>query len=81
MQVQSLAPHSGLRIRHCRNCGLVHNCSSDLIPGPEAPYAAGQPKKKNKILFPVWFNICSSDYGQSAHYARYPVVSSVIQGP
>lgn len=26
------------------------SCGSDLIPGPVTPYAAGQPKKKKKIL-------------------------------
>ena len=47
-QVQSQAQHSGLCIWHCRSCGLGHNCSSDLIPGPETPYSEGQPKKKKK---------------------------------
>ena len=47
MQVWSLAWHSGLRIQHSRcSCSLACNCSSDLIPGPEAPYATGWLKKK-----------------------------------
>ena len=31
-QVWSPAQHSGLRIRHCRSCGLVYNYGLDLIP-------------------------------------------------
>ena len=43
-QVQSPAWHSGLRIQHCRSCGLGHDCSLDLIPGLGTPYASGRPK-------------------------------------
>ena len=50
-QVQSLAWHSGLRIQRSHSCGLSHNCSSDLIPGPGAPHSLGRPKKeKKKVL-------------------------------
>ena len=34
MQVQSLAPHSGLRIWHCHSCGIGHSCGSNVIPWP-----------------------------------------------
>ena len=47
-QVQSLAPHSGLRIQHGWSCGIGCNCGWDLIPGLRTPYVAGQPKKKRK---------------------------------
>ena len=47
-QVQSLAWHSGLRIRRCRSCGLVCSCSLDLITGPGTPYAEGSLKRKKK---------------------------------
>ena len=52
-QVQSPAQHCGLRIQCCCKCNssLGQNCSLDLIPGPETPFAAGQPKKK-KIFIP-----------------------------
>lgn len=33
----------------CRSCGLGGDCNSDLIHGPRAPCAAGQPKMKEKI--------------------------------
>ena len=33
-----LARHSGLR--------CTHSCGLDLIPGPQTPYASGEPKKK-----------------------------------
>ena len=36
------------RIQCCCSCGLGHKCSLDLLPGPETPYAMGQPKKKKK---------------------------------
>ena len=39
---------SGLRICHCRSCGLGGDCGSDLIPGPGTPYAAGRPKMKKE---------------------------------
>ena len=39
LHVQSLAPHSGLRI--WLGCG----CGSDLIPGPGTPCNSGQPNK------------------------------------
>ena len=32
-QLRYPARHSGLRIWHCRSCGIGHNCKSDLIPG------------------------------------------------
>ena len=35
------------------NCGLDHNCGSNLIPGLETPYAVGQPKKKKTPLQPT----------------------------
>lgn len=53
MQVQCPAPHRGLRIRHCRSCTVGHNCSPNLIPGPETPYAADAviiKKKKSEML-------------------------------
>ena len=46
--VQSPAQHRRLRILHCHSCGLGCNCGSDLIPGMETPYAAGQPKKEKE---------------------------------
>ena len=48
MQVRTLAWHSGLRIRNCCSCTLGHKYNSDLIPGLVIPYAAGQPKKREK---------------------------------
>ena len=56
MQVQCPAPHRGLRIRHCRSCRVGHNCSPNLIPGPETPYAADAViiKKKKKIRNIKW---------------------------
>ena len=48
VQVRFLAGHSGLRIWHCCICGTGHNCSSDLIPGPGTPHAAGRPKVKQR---------------------------------
>ena len=41
-----LAWHSGLRICHCRSCGMGRNWGLDLIPGPGTPYATGRPIKK-----------------------------------
>ena len=38
----------GSMIQHCCSCGVGHNCGSDLIPGPEAPYTVRQPKKEKK---------------------------------
>ena len=38
--------HSGLRIQHCNNCGIGHNCRSFLIPGLKTPYVVGHQKKK-----------------------------------
>ena len=57
-QVQSLAQHSRLRIWRCRSCSIGGNgnCSSDLIPGLETPYAVGWLKKtkdckgRNEVL-------------------------------
>jgi len=46
--VQSPPWHRGLRIQHCRNCGLSHNNSSDLIPDPGTSSATERPKKKTK---------------------------------
>ena len=51
MRVQFLARNSGLRIRCCRSWGL------DLIPGPGAPYAMGQPKKKKKRKIILWMQV------------------------
>ena len=51
MQVRSLAQYSGLRIRHCRSCGVGRDGSSDLISGLETPFAVGRPKKKKKMNF------------------------------
>ena len=48
MWVRSLDWHSGLRIRHCHSFSLDQDCSSDLIPGLEAPCAVGQPKMKKR---------------------------------
>ena len=48
-QVQSPALHSGLKDLYCYSCNIGRNWGLDLIPGPEAPYAAEQPEKiKNK---------------------------------
>ena len=47
-QVQSPAWHNGLRIWHCRSCGLGPNCGLDLIPGPGTPYAVGPPPPQKK---------------------------------
>ena len=48
-QDQSLAWHSGLRIRHCHSCGLGHNCHQDLICGLGIPLALGHPKKEVQL--------------------------------
>ena len=53
--------HSGLGIWHCRSCGLGHDCSSELIPGPGALYAAGQPKMKKKIIIIIIINVSFSN--------------------
>ena len=45
-QVRSPTQYSGSRIRCCHTCGLGRDCSSDLIPGPGAPYATGWPQMK-----------------------------------
>ena len=42
------AQDSGLKDRGCRSCSSGQDCSSDLIPGPGAPRATGQPKIKKK---------------------------------
>ena len=42
-QVQSLAPHGGLKIQCCYGGGVGQNCSLDLIPGPGTRCAVGQP--------------------------------------
>ena len=47
-QVQSPAWHSGLRVWHCRICGLGGNCGSDPIPGLGTPYVEGWLKKEKK---------------------------------
>ena len=47
-QVRSLAWHSELKICHCHRRCIGRRCGSDLIPGPETPYATGQPRKKKK---------------------------------
>ena len=49
-QVQSPAQHSRLRIQGCYNCGIDHNCGSDLIPGLGTPHAVGCPKEKIIII-------------------------------
>lgn len=43
-QVQSPAPAPWVKVSGVAHS--CHNCSLDLIPGPETPYAATQPKKK-----------------------------------
>ena len=49
-QVHSPAQHSGLRIWHCRSCGLGRNCAWALIPSLGTPYAmSGQKRKINKL--------------------------------
>ena len=53
-QVWSLVPARGLRIWHRCTCSLGHNFSSDLIPGPETPYAMGEPKRKIKRKIFPW---------------------------
>ena len=55
-------PAQWLRIWHCCSCGLDHNCSLDLIPGPGTLYASGWPKMKNqknpkKTQEPMWPNM------------------------
>ena len=47
-QVRSQAQHTGLRIHHCRSCGVGCNCGLDLISGQATPYVVGQPKIKEK---------------------------------
>ena len=47
-QVWSPAQHSRLRVRCCYGCGIGHNFSLDLIPGPETPCATGWPEKEEK---------------------------------
>ena len=48
MQVGLPAQHSGLRSLHCCSYSLGCDCSSDLIPGPEAPYATGWLKMEKR---------------------------------
>ena len=40
------AQHSGLKNSALPQLRLGCSCGWDLIPGPETPYALGQPKKK-----------------------------------
>ena len=47
-QVQSLDHHDGLRIQHCRSCGIGRNGGLDLIPGSGSPCAQGWPKMEKK---------------------------------
>ena len=61
MQVPFLAWHSGLRIWCCHSCGISHNCSSDLIPGPGTSYAAGWPKKKGGEQSTEWEKIVANN--------------------
>ena len=48
MRVPFLALLSGLRIRHCRGCGLGPSCSSNSTPRQKLPYGAGEAIKKEK---------------------------------
>ena len=49
-QVESLALHSGLRIRRRHSSNLGQECGSDLIPGLGILYAMEQPKKKKTFF-------------------------------
>lgn len=40
--------YSGLGIQCCHTFGLGHNCGSNLIPDPGAPYISGRPKMTKK---------------------------------
>ena len=48
MQVQSLAPLSGIGSSVALSCGVGHRRGSDSTPSPELPYAAGTPLKRPK---------------------------------
>ena len=48
VSVLSPAKHSGLRIPSCSSCRVGRSLSSDSIPGPGAPYAAGAAEKEKK---------------------------------
>ena len=48
IQVWSPTLCSGLRIQHCHSCSVGCNSGLDQIPGPGAPYAVGQPKRKKE---------------------------------
>ena len=59
--VGSPAQHSGLEIRHCHHCGLVHDWGSDLNPGLAVPYAKGKPKIRKKKKSENILQIVSND--------------------
>ena len=42
--------HSGLRIQHCCNCGIVYSSGSDSVPGGETSTCHGGSQEKNKII-------------------------------
>ena len=44
--VQFPAWHSGLKDLALRSCGIGHSCGSDLVPGPELPYAVSVAKQR-----------------------------------
>ena len=68
--------HGGLRIQHCRSCGSDHNCGSDLIPGPETPYATGWPKKK-KSFDDGNINFSYISIVEKHYFKRYDIVWSL----
>lgn len=64
------AQHSGLGIWHCCSCDLSQIYGSDVIPGPETPYAVWCLKKKRKkkisfIFFLFIINFVKSVPGTS----------------
>ena len=62
VQVQSPVWHNGLRIQHCRRCGLGCNCGSDLIPGLGTSYAKGSQKRKKRRKSCLFLPVCSYYY-------------------
>ena len=52
MQVQSLAPYTGLKdlvlLQQLQQLHIGHNCSADLISGLGTSYATGKAKKMMK---------------------------------
>lgn len=78
MKVQFPARHNELRIQCRRSCATCHDCSSNLIPGLQTPYAAGHPKEKKKNykdkISRYTNGICfllTIKEGESAHYKSF----------